>query len=182
MRKLPDCFKVLEITSITDPWSRSCYLKSKSFSKLALLFEFSTLCRVAPFVSTSFQQVLEYVTNPNQSLKSLKSNSMSDTLVQKIESTKSWVIDESQPIDGSSTSGVADMTTMASSSSSTPSVSMSALMEELIDYPILRGPSVLVNISRNVLTIALSIQTKIEHECRTQWVTAFLIGKLVWHC
>ena len=93
---------------------------------------------------------------------------MSDTLVPKVESTKSWVIDESQAIDGSSTSGVADMTTMASSSSSTPSVSMSALMEELIDYPILRGPSVLVNISRNVLTIALSIQTKIEHECRTQ--------------
>ena len=160
--------KFLEITSSTHPSLRSCERKSKSFSKFALLFELSTLCRVAPFVSASFQQVLEYVTNPNQSLKSLKSNSMSDTLVQKIESTKSWVIDESQPIDGSSTSGVADMTTMASSSSSTPSVSMSALMEELIEYPILRGPSVLVNISRNVLTIALSIQTKIEHECRTQ--------------
>ena len=101
-------------------------------------------------MSASFQQVLEYVTNPNQSLKSPKStnNSMSDTFVHKIEN-KSWVIDESSqnPVDGSSTSGVADMTTMASSSSSTPSVSVSALMEELIDYPILRGPSVLVNIS-----------------------------------
>ena len=99
---------------------------------------------VAPFVSASLQQVLEYVTNPNQSLKSLKSDSMSDTLVHKIESTKKWVIDENQPLDGSSTSGVADMTTMASSSSSTPSVTVSALMEELTDYPILRGPSVLV--------------------------------------
>ena len=98
---------------------------------------------VAPFVSASLQQVLEYVTNPNQSLKSLKSDSMSDTLVHKIESTKKWVIDENQPLDGSSTSGVADMTTMASSSSSTPSVTVSALME-VIDYPILRGPSVLV--------------------------------------
>ena len=100
---------------------------------------------VAPFVSASLQQVLEYVTNPNQSLKSFKSDSMSDTLVHKIERAKSWV-HENQPLDGSSTSGVADMTTMASSSSSTPSVTVSALMEELIDYPILRGPSVLVRV------------------------------------